>query len=286
MTLAVGWFSTANGPGSLGMLESVLAAIDSGQLDVRLEFVFVNRARGHSAATDRYMELVESRGIPLVTLSSRDFRRERGGAPWAALREEFDCEVLSLLSGFRADVSMQAGYMLYAPVLCRELLVLNQHPALPGTTVGKWQDAVWDVIESGMPETGSMVHVATEDLDSGPVVSYCRFPVTGPGWDSLWDGAGASPSRGRISTVSAREGCRLGAGAGPSHGRGSGGGDGVSRLFDAIREAGLLRERPLVVRTLGAIADGTVPLAGLRHGTLGPALDLSDAVESDVARLL
>ena len=264
MTLAVGWFSTANGPGSLGMLESVLAAIDSGRIDVRLEFVFVNRARGHSAATDRYMELVESRGIPLVTLSSRDFRRERGSAPWADLREEFDCEVLSLLSGFRADVSMQAGYMLYAPVLCRELLVLNQHPALPGTTVGRWQDAVWDVIESGRPEAGSMVHVATEDLDSGPVVSYCRFPVTGPGWDSLWDGAGASPRRGRSS----------------------GGGDGSSRLFDAIREAGLLRERPLVVRTLGAIADGTVPLAGLRHGTIVPALDLSDAVESDVARML
>lgn len=260
MTLRVGWFSTANGAGSLGMLESVLSAIDAGWLDVRLEFVFVNRTRGHSAATDRYMELVESSGIPLVTLSSRDFRRERGGAPWAGMRDEFDREVLSLLSGFSADVSVQAGYMLYAPILCRELLVLNQHPALPGTTVGKWQDAVWDVIEGRKTETGSMVHVATDDLDRGPVVSYCRFPLIGPEWDLLWDDAGARPRR-------------------------VGGGEGVLRLFDAIREAGLLRERPLVVRTLGAIADGTVPLDGLRNDALGQALDLTDAVEADVALL-
>ena len=260
MTLRVGWFSTANGAGSLGMLEAVLAAIDAGRLDARLEFVFVNRARGHSAATDRYLDLVESRGIPLVTLSSQDFRRERGGAPWATLRAEFDREVLSLLSDFSADVSMQAGYMLYAPILCRALLMLNQHPALPGTTVGTWQDAVWDVIEARMSETGSMVHISTEELDSGPVVSFCRFPVVGPAWDSLWSAAGARPSRDRYNSDG-----------------------GVSQLFDAIRNAGLLRERPLVVRTLGAIADGTVPLDGLRDGSPARALDLTELVQSDVA---
>ena len=260
MTLRVGWFSTANGAGSLGMLESVLSAVDAGRLDVRLEFVFVNRARGYSAATDRYMELVESRGIPLLALSSRDFRRAHGGAPWASLRAEFEGEVLSLLSGFSPDVSVQAGYMLYAPVLCQSLLMLNQHPALPGTTVGTWQEAVWDVIESRMSETGSMVHVSTEELDSGPVVAFCRFPVVGPLWDSLWEAAGEHPGRDRYNSDS-----------------------GVSRLFDAIRQAGMLRERPLVVRTLGAIADGAVSLDGLRDGTLGQALDLTDVVESDVA---
>ena len=260
MTLRVGWLSTANGAGSLGMLEAVLAAIDAGRLDARLEFVFVNRSRGHSIATDRYMELVESRGIPLVALSSRDFWRDRGGVPWSRLRGEFDREALSLLSDFRPDVSVQAGYMLYAPVLCQSLLMLNQHPALPGMTVGTWQDAIWDVIEARSPEAGSMVHVSTEELDSGPVVSCCRFPVFGPDWDSLWSAAGERPGRDRYDSDV-----------------------GVTRLFDAIRHAGMLRERPLVVRTLGVIADGVVPLEGMRSGSFGQAMDLTDIVESDVA---
>ena len=242
------------------MLSAVLDAIDQGVLEASLGFVFVNRARGQTEATDRYLDLVESRGIPLVTLSSRDFRRRHGNAPWATLRTKFDAEVLAALAPHPVDVGIQAGYMLYAPLLCREMLLMNQHPALPGGTVGIWQDAVWDVITNRSRESGSMVHVSTEDLDRGPVVSYCRFPVVGNAWDALWSGL-PIPNSGGWREMDADE----------------------QRLFDSIRQAGLLRERSLVVRTLAAIADGRVSLNQLVTGTHADPLDLTPHVEADVA---
>lgn len=264
MPLKIGWFSTANGPGSLGMLQATLDAIDSGKLDAELEFVFVNRARGQTEATDIYMDLVEFRGIPLVALSSRTFRTDRGNRPWSTMRSEFDKAVLDRIAEYAPDVCMQAGYMLYAPLLCNALPTLNQHPALPGAAVGMWQDAVWNCIETRAEETGSMVHVSTADLDRGPVVSLCRFPITGPEWESLWTEAAARPT---IASDRAKL-------------------EGSHPLFHAIRQAGLVRERPLVVRTLGAIADGEVSLDAIRSHRIDSPIDLTAAVESDVAAQL
>ena len=261
MPLKVGWFSTANGPGSLGMLEAVLHAIDSRKLDAELEFVFVNRERGQTTATDRFMDIVESNGVPLIALSSRRFRKEHGNPPWASLRKEFDRAVLDRISDYAPDVCMQAGYMLYAPLLCDALPMLNQHPALPGRAIGMWQDAVWNCIESRAVETGSMVHVSTADLDRGPVVSLCRFPIVGSQWETLWKDAATRPSDATVRAALERD----------------------DPFFNAIRRAGLLRERPLVVRTLAAIANGEVPLDAIRSGNVGTPIDLTDAVESDVA---
>ena len=82
-----------------------------------------------------------------------------------------------------------AGYMLFAPEISRQMLCLNQHPALPGETIGKWQNAVWDVIEQGADIHGSMIHIATPELDRGPVATFCSFPVTGDRFDPLWQDA-------------------------------------------------------------------------------------------------
>lgn len=264
MPLKVGWFSTANGQGSLGMLRATLDAIDAGTLNAKIQFVFVNRERGQTDATDQYMDLVESHGIPLISLSSRRFRIERDNRPWASLRRDFDLNVLDRISGYNPDVGMQAGYMLFAPLLCEALPMLNQHPALPGGAVGKWQDAVWDCIRSRAVETGSMVHVSTDDLDRGPVVSICRFPIAGKDWESLWHNAVDRPDD---APELARQ-------------------EEANPLFNAIREAGLLRERPLVVRTLGEIATGGVSLDAVRSRQIDHPIDLTAAVEADVAAQL
>ena len=64
--LKIGWFSTGRGEGSLGLLQSALDAIDSGDLPAELAFVFVNRVKGQTKRTDRFLELVQSHGIPLI----------------------------------------------------------------------------------------------------------------------------------------------------------------------------------------------------------------------------
>ena len=80
MTLRIGWFTTARGPGSRAMFEAVRDAIEAGAMDAELAFVFCNRERGEAGATDSFFDLVEQAGAPLVARSSVRYRRAVGGA--------------------------------------------------------------------------------------------------------------------------------------------------------------------------------------------------------------
>lgn len=255
--LRIGWFTTANGPGSRGMFTAVLDAIKSGELTAKFEFVFVSRERGQTAPTDSFMDLVEANDIPLVTLSSLKFRRANANVAWDQLRDAFDRAILAEIVDFKPDVCVMAGFMLFTPGVSRELLCLNQHPALPGGTIGKWQDAIWDVIESDEEQHGSMVHIATPKLDRGPVATFCRFPIRGSGFTPKWEEAKNQhiPSLRRA-------------------------GDENLPLFAAIREAGVKRERPLVVETLKAVANREVDLNVIADGAIVAPIDMTDRVES------
>jgi len=253
--LKVGWFSTGRGEGSYGLLKAVLEAIDSGDLKAELAFVFVNRVKGQTKRTDRFLELIEANGIPLVTLSSRDFRRANDNRPWPELREDFDRAAIDLIRPHSADIAVHAGYMLIAPLLCSEYLTLNLHPALPGGTIGMWQQAVWDVISEELDETGAMIHISTEDVDEGPVLSTTKFTVKGDEFTSFWN----EVANADLVELKESVGEEL-------------------PLFKAIREAGLLRERPLVIETLKAVAAGRIDLTGSAEST-----DLTQEVENSVA---
>ena len=259
--LRMGWFTTANGTGSRGMFTAVLDAIRSSHLNAEFEFVFVSRERGQTAPTDSFLDLTEANNIETVTLSSHRFRRDNNGADWSKLREAYDNAVLLALDGFTPDISVMAGYMLYAPEISRRMLVLNQHPALPGGTIGKWQDAVWDVIENNRDRHGAMMHIATPELDRGPVAAYCSFSVRGPQFQPLW----ADAQRYDIGELRSK-------------------GDENLPLFKAIREAGVMRERPLVVETLKAVASGEIDLNAIAAGTHSCPVDMTEAVEEAVAQ--
>ena len=259
-TLRIGWFTTANGPGSRGMFTAVLDAIRNGTLNAEFEFVFINRERGQTVPTDSFINLAENHDIPTITLSSREFRGQHGNAPWSQLREPYDREVLSKLASFKPDISVMAGYMLFAPEISRQMLILNQHPALPGGTIGKWQDANWDVIEDGRDRHGVMMHIATPELDRGPVVSTCSFPVRGPQFDALW-----KDTRNQDIAYLRKSG------------------DESLPLFAAIRQAGLIRERPLVVATLKAIDDHEIDLGDLRAEHPIEPLDMTDRIERELS---
>ena len=255
--LRIGWFTTANGPGSRGMFTAVLEAIRSGALTAKFEFVFVNRDRGQTAPTDSFMDLVEVNDIPLVTLSSLEFKRANGNAPWNQLRDAFDRAILAEVADFNPDVSVMAGFMLFTPGVSRQMLCLNQHPALPGGPIGKWQDAIWDVIERDEEQHGAMVHIATPELDRGPVSTFCRFSIRGSNYASKWVDA----KNQRIPSLRRA-------------------GDENLPLFTAIREAGIKRERPLVVETLKAVANREVDLKAIAVGTIVAPVDMTDRVES------
>lgn len=242
------------------MFTAILNAIHSERLNAEFEFVFVNRERGQTAPTDSFLDLTAANNVETVTLSSQRFRHNNDDAPWSKLRESYDKAALSALERFSPDVSVMAGYMLFAPEISRRMLILNQHPALPGGAIGKWQDAVWDVIENNEDQHGAMMHIATPELDRGPVATYCSFSIRGPEFDPYWEEAKASD----IDQMRRAS-------------------DESLPLFAAIREAGLKRERPLVVETLKAVANGEIDLSEIAAGMQSHPIDMTEAVEAAVA---
>ena len=268
--LRIGWFSTGRGEGSRGLLRFLHDAIEQGRLDAEIEFVFSNREPGEADGSDQFFDLVHSYDLPLVTLSSERYRREHGGGPMSRHRLGFDREAIRLLEPYQPDVCALAGYMLICSgEMCRRYPLLNLHGALPDGPTGAWQSVIWQLIDSRSPQTGAMIHLATEEVDRGPVLSHCAIPITGDGFDECWEAL-----RGRcLADIRAAEGEDF-------------------PLFRRIREAGYRREPYLILETLRAVADGRLrvkpetaldasgqPL-GLRH----PAgLPLTERIEAALA---
>lgn len=232
--LRLGWFSTGRGEGSRGLLRFIHDAIERGRLDAEIEFVFSNREPGEAEGSDQFFELVRSYGLPLVTLSSNRYRRENGGGPISRHRLGFDREVIRLLERYDPDVCALAGYMLICSGdMCRRYPLLNLHGALPDGPIGTWQSVIWQLIESRSTRTGAMIHLATEEVDRGPVLSHCVVPISGDEFEQDWQ---ALQER-DVSDIRADEGEHF-------------------RLFQRIREAGYRREPYLILETLRAVADG------------------------------
>jgi len=111
-----------------------------------------------------------------------------------------------------------------------------------------------------------MVHLATAELDSGPVVAYCSFPIVGLRYDRLWHTFRKQRDALGLDGVVAAEGER-------------------QPLFAEIRRQGERREIPLLYHTVREFAlehllmrDGEI--VGV---TLDPPLELTAEVDAKLA---
>jgi folate-dependent phosphoribosylglycinamide formyltransferase PurN len=270
--LRLGWFTTGRGPGSRGLLATVHDEIAAGRLDAEIVAVFCNREPGQDPQTNQLFKQVRGYGLPVVYLSTLRFRRERDESPARAgealpeWRHDFDREVIRLLESYPFDLGVLAGYMLIATdVLCRRFDLLNLHPAAPDGPPGTWQGVIWWLMEQAADHSGVRMHLATTDLDMGPPVTYCTYPIRGPALEQVW---GEVERRG-VATVRAEDGDE-------------------NALFQEIRRQGVARELPLVVETLRAFAEGRVRVRDKRvldaHGETIAGQDLTDEIERIVAR--
>jgi len=268
--LNIGWFSTGRDEAACQLLEAAWQAIQTGELKARIVFVFSNRERGEDPASDRFFDLVQGHGLPLVCLSSRRFGQDRAEPPAHAgealpsWRADYDREVMHLLEAHPFDLGVLAGYMLiFTEEACQRYNLLNLHPALPGGPTGTWQEVIWQLIERRAKRAGVMMHLVTKELDQGPPVTYCTYSIRGRALDRLW----AQVVGRSVAEVRASEG------------------EG-NRLFQEIRRQGVMRELPLVVATLRAFDDGTVRIAGRRVvGTDGLPIDPYDLTQ-EIDRLV
>lgn len=248
--LNIGWFSTGRGEGSRGLLNFVQKRLAETGANARISFAFSNRERGEAEGSDEFFNLVDGYEIPLVTHSSAVFHKGVGGR-FSQHREEFDQQVMDKLAGREADICVLAGYMLIVGgKMCRQYPLLNLHPALPDGPIGTWQEVIWELIETQATKTGAMVHLATEKVDRGPVVSYVTVPITGPAFDQHWE---ALQGQGRaLEVIKKTEGEEL-------------------ALFQAIRREQYRREPYLLFETLRAVSQREIRVSE------GQVLDASGA---------
>ena len=266
--MRVGWLSTGRDQAASNLLSDVVARAQRDDVPLDIAAVFSDREQGEEPESDRFLDLVQRLGFPLITLSSRASWREgqKLGVSRADWRQEYHKGVAELLVPYNLGVLVMAGYMLIAsPALCREFAILNLHPALPGGPKGAWQDVIWELLESEADETGAMVHLATAQLDRGPVVSRFSFSLRGPDWDPLWAAFHAKRETMSVAQIAAAEGED-------------------EPLFAQIRRRGEIREVPLLYLTLRQFAEGRLNTADgcvFSESTRLP-LDLTELVDAEV----
>lgn len=176
--LSLGWFATSRGTTSLKIFNYIYDAIQNGELNAKIEFVFINREMGEGENSDRFINVIKSYNIPIYCFSSLKFEPELRKKDIETWRTEFDKKVYEFIKNFQPDIIMLAGYMLIlSEFLCKKFTFINLHPALPWGPKGTWQEVINKIIEEKHKEHGVMIHIVTEDLDRGPVLTYCRFNI-------------------------------------------------------------------------------------------------------------
>jgi folate-dependent phosphoribosylglycinamide formyltransferase PurN len=218
----------------------VHSSIKSDEIKAELAFVFCSREPGESEESNRFIHMVENYHIPFVCLSYANYRSRYGASSPGESGElprwrlGYDREVMKALHGFNPDLCVLAGYMLVVgKEMCQQYDMINLHPAAPSGPTGTWQEVIWKLIESNARETGVMMHLVTPELDKGPPVTYCTFPVRGAPFDKYWR---------EIEGFSVEQ---IQKGEGENN-----------ALFRLIREHGLVREFPLIVATIKAFSEG------------------------------
>jgi formyltetrahydrofolate-dependent phosphoribosylglycinamide formyltransferase len=140
----------ASGGGSI--LEAILAD------GIPVQVVVVDRPC-------RATEVAAAAGVPAVVVERSSF-----GADFD--RVAYTESVVDALRGHDVDLVVMAGFMtvLEKPMFdAFPRAVLNTHPALLPSFPGA--HAVRDAIEAGVKVTGTTVHVATLEVDDGPILA-------------------------------------------------------------------------------------------------------------------
>ena len=240
--LKLGWFSTGRDQAALDLFETIEDCIKKGIIHANIEYVFSDRKKRESKASDQFFDVVERYKRPLICFSSKKFKpslRKKNRTEW---RKQYDAKVVQLLESYQVDLIMLVGYMLIVSrVLIDKCPLINLHPAKPGGPKGSWQDVIWELIRNGEDEAGAMIHLVTEQLDEGPPITYCSFPIRGGEFDVLWEQFEEKVKRKSLSEIIIEEGEQ-------------------EPLFRKIRKEELSREFPLIIVTLQKLAEGNIKI--------------------------
>jgi phosphoribosylglycinamide formyltransferase 1 len=122
----------------------------------------------------RALEVAERAGVESVLVD----RRHWGGFGPAFDREAYTEAVTAALTPHAPDLVAMAGFGTVLGQAVHRAFpgrILNTHPSLLPAFPG-WH-AVADALAAGVAVTGCTVHVATLELDAGPVLAQAEVPV-------------------------------------------------------------------------------------------------------------
>jgi phosphoribosylglycinamide formyltransferase-1 len=150
----------ASGSGS--NFESLMAVINQGQLNAQVQVVIYNNP------TAKVKERAERWQVPSVLLDHRLFNS----------RESLDQAIVTTLKDYDVDWVIMAGWMrVVTEVLLKAFpgRVINIHPSLLPSFKGI--NAVKQALEAQVKITGATVHLASLDVDSGPILMQVAVPI-------------------------------------------------------------------------------------------------------------
>lgn len=143
-------------------LQSIIDNIGSGYLAAEIAVVISDNKDAGG------IERAKKHGIPVERVNYKSF----------SSREEYDGEIVELLTTYNVTLVVLAGYMkVVTGVLLNAFKdrVVNIHPALlpsfPGLHVQK------KALEHGVKFSGCTVHFVDEGVDTGPIIVQAAVPV-------------------------------------------------------------------------------------------------------------
>tara|TARA_B110000438_G_scaffold67348_1_gene67748 strand:- start:2073 stop:2834 length:762 start_codon:yes stop_codon:yes gene_type:complete len=226
--IKVGWLSTGNGSGSLGLLKKGIELTKKNNLEIN--YIFINRELGEKEGSNKFINYALKNNIEIISFSSKKFKN-KNNLKWKDLRYKFDQEVLKKISGNNVDFIISAGYMLISPVICNHYKIINLHPALPNGPNGTWKNVIKELILNKNYNSGISTHIMTKDLDEGPNISYCKFNIYDTEFKKYWEEF-------KTSDISIEK----------------------TVLFNAIRQKILIYERELLSVTLLKISQRSIDI--------------------------
>lgn len=142
-----------------------------------LAYVLCHRVKGEDKKTDRYIDFVkgyfELLGIktPVIRIPSKLFSDEE--------YYEYAFDELEKMEYPRDIPKWMIGWMKIIPEsIVNKYLLINLHPSGPDGHVGKWEEVMWKSIEEGRRYVEAMIHIATPEMDRGPVLGRYKYPIS------------------------------------------------------------------------------------------------------------
>lgn len=143
-------------------LQSIIDAIETGQVNARISAVISNNAEAYGLVR------AQTHGIESRIIDHQKFET----------RVEFDQTLLEAVESFQPDFIVLAGFMRIlgsAFIQAYANKILNIHPSiLPSYKGLKTHQRALDNHEL---EHGVSIHIVTADLDDGPVLLRGRYPI-------------------------------------------------------------------------------------------------------------